>query len=61
MYACMYLYVHVYLLAQIVAEIHAPDLAAGDVGGAGVVASSDDDDAFFGSVHRHAEDADLFD
>ena len=50
-----------YMLAQIVAEIHAPDLAAGDVGGAGVVASSDDDDAFFGSVHRHAEDADLFD
>jgi hypothetical protein len=28
-----------YMLAQIVAEIHAPDLAAGDVGGTGVVAS----------------------
>jgi hypothetical protein len=50
-----------YMLAQIVAEILAPDLAAGDVGGAGVVAGSDDDDALFGSVHRHAEDADSFD
>ncbi len=50
------------ILAPIVAEIHAPDVAAGDVGGAGVVAGSDDDDALFGSVHRHAEDnADLFD
>jgi hypothetical protein len=49
------------LLAQSVAGIHAPDLAAGDVGGAGVVASSDDDDALFGYVHSHADDAELFD
>ena len=32
-----------YMLAQIVAEIHAPDLAAGDAGGAGEAASGDDD------------------
>ncbi len=42
------------MLAQIVTEIHAPDLAAGDVGGAGVVAESNDGDAIFGSAHRHA-------
>ncbi len=47
-----------YMLAQIVTEIHAPDLAAGDVGCAGVVAEGNDGDAIFGSVHRHAEDAD---
>ncbi len=47
--------------ARIVAEIHAPDVAAGDVGGAGVVASSDHDVALFGCVHRHADDAELFD
>ncbi len=52
-----------HVLAQIVAEIHAPDLAVGDVGGAGVVAvSGDDDEDLFGSAHHHhAEDADLFD
>ena len=31
-----------YVLAQIVFEINAPDLAAGDVGGAGVVAEGND-------------------
>ena len=46
------------MLAQIVIEINAPDLAAGDVGGAGVVAEGNDGDAIFGSVHHHAEDAD---
>ena len=30
------------MLAQIVTEINAPDLAAGDVGGAGVVAEGND-------------------
>ena len=50
-----------YMLAQIVIEINAPDLAAGDVGGAGVVAEGNDGDAIFGSVHRHAEDADYVD
>ena len=50
-----------YMLAQIVTEINAPDLAAGDVGGAGVVAEGNDGDAIFGSVHRHAEDADYVD
>ncbi len=50
-----------YMLAQIIVEIHAPDLAVGDVGGAGVAASGDDDDDLFGSVHRHADDADLID
>ncbi len=40
-----------------VLEYNAPDLAAGDVGGAGVVAEGNDGDAIFGSVHRHAEDA----
>ncbi len=44
-----------YMLAQIVTEINAPDLAAGDVGVAGVVAEGNDGDAIFGSVHRHAE------
>ncbi len=47
-----------YVLAQIVTEINAPDL---DVGGAGVVAEGNDGDAIFGSVHRHAEDADYVD
>ncbi len=42
-------------------EINAPDLAVGDVGGAGVVAEGNDGDAIFGSVHRHAEDADYVD
>ncbi len=37
------MYVLEYMLAQIVAEIHVPDLAAGDVGGAGEAASGDDD------------------
>ena len=50
-----------YMLAQIVTEINAPDLAAGDVGGAGVVAEGNDGDAIFGSVHHHAEDADYVD
>ena len=53
-----------YMLAQIVIEINAPTrvtLAAGDVGGAGVVAEGNDGDAIFGSVHRHAEDADYVD
>jgi hypothetical protein len=34
-----------YMLAQIVAEIHAPDLAVGD------------DEDLFGSAHHHAEEA----
>ncbi len=50
-----------YMLAHIVIEINAPDLAAGDVGGAGVVAEGNDGDAIFGSVHHHAEDADCVD
>ena len=49
------------MLAQIVAEIHAPDLAVGDVGGAGVAASGDDDEDVFGSAHHHVDDAVLFD
>ncbi len=49
-----------YMLAQIVAEIHAPDLAVGDVGGTGVAVSGYDEDHLFGSAHHHAEDADLF-
>jgi hypothetical protein len=49
-----------YTLAQIVAEIHAPDLAAGDVGGAGEAVSGDDDVGLSGYAHHHAEeDADL--
>jgi hypothetical protein len=50
------------MLAQIVVEIHAPDLAVGgDVGGAGVAGSDDDDEDLFGSAHHHSEDADLSD
>ncbi len=45
--------------------MHSPvrvlEVLEGDVGGAGVVASSDDDDALFASVRRHADDADSFD
>ena len=48
------------MVAQIVAEIHAPDLAAGDVGGTGVAVSGYDEDDLFGSAHHYAEDADLF-
>ena len=49
-----------YMLAQIAAEIHAPDLAVGDVGGTGVViVSGCDEDHLFGSAHHHAEEADL--
>ncbi len=34
----------------------------GDVGGAGVAVSGDDDEVLFGSAHHHADDdADLFD
>ena len=33
---------HATMVAQIVTEINAPDLAAGDVGGAGVVAEGND-------------------
>ena len=51
--AIRYVRVHVY--------VNAPDLAAGDVGGAGVVAEGNDSDAIFGSVHRHAEDANYVD
>ena len=47
-----------YKLAQIVAQIHAPDLAVGDVGGAGVALSGDDDEDFW-SIHHHPDDADL--
>jgi hypothetical protein len=49
-----------YMLAQIVAEMHAPDLAAGDVGGARVAVSGDDDVDLSGYAHHQAEeDADL--
>ncbi len=48
-----------YVLAQIVVEIHAPDLAVGDVRGAGVAASGEDDEILV-SAHHHAGDADLF-
>ena len=48
-----------YMLAQIATEIHAPDLAVGDVGGTGVVVSGYDEDHLFGSAHHHAEEADL--
>ena len=48
-----------YMLAQIVAEIHAPDLAA-EIGGAGVAVSGDDDVDLSGYAHHHTEeDADL--
>ncbi len=53
-----------YMLAQIVTEINAPDLAAGMwvvLLGAGVVAEGNNGDAIFGSVHHHAEDADYVD
>ena len=49
-----------YMLAQIAAEIHAPDLAVGDVGGTGVDVSGYDEVDLFGPAHHHAEDADLF-
>ena len=48
-----------YMPAQIATEIHAPDLAVGDVGGAGVAVSGYDEDDLFGSAHHHAEEADL--
>jgi hypothetical protein len=35
------------MLAQIVAEIHAPDFAVGDVGAEELVAGGDDDDETF--------------
>ncbi len=44
-----------------VAEIHAPDLAVGDVGGAGEAVIGEDDVGFSGYAHHHhaEEDADL--
>ena len=45
-----------YMLAQIVAEIHAPDLAVGDVGGAGEAVIGDDDVGLSGYAHHHAEE-----
>ena len=44
------------MLAQIVAEIHAPDFAGGDVGAEELVAGGDDDDDFFWFVHRRVDD-----
>jgi hypothetical protein len=45
-----------YMLAQIVAEIYAPNLAVGDVGGAGLAVSGDDDVDLSGPAHHQAEE-----